>query len=423
MSSREPSKPSLHRLLKRQLDRHAGGADNIPEEWQNLIAAVDAAYRQNDIDRKLLERSLELSSEELLQANSEMRAIFQALPDLFFRLDSDGTILDHRGASLDDFYLSSGSLRGKRIQDIPVAAVQTKFRQAIERVRREQCLVTIDYPLLVGGVEHFYEARLLPAHKGQIVVIIRSMTQPKMAERALAEKAQELARSNAELEQFAYIASHDLQEPLRTVESYLQLLKRRYHGRLDNDADEFISFAVDGARCMRELITDLLAYARVSSRSQPSEPTALDEVVAEVIAGLRTAIRDSDAIITYQGLPTVMVDRRQAVQLFQNLISNSIKFRKNEHVNITIEAERRSDEWQLRVVDDGIGIDPGFHEKVFIIFQRLHAREQYSGTGMGLAICKKIVERHGGRIWVESEPDKGTTILFTLPVDREQDAG
>jgi light-regulated signal transduction histidine kinase (bacteriophytochrome) len=232
---------------------------------------------------------------------------------------------------------------------------------------------------------------------------------------ALREKTEELARSNEDLEQFAYVASHDLQEPLRMVTSYVQLLARRYQGRLDSDANEFIGFAADGAVRMRKLINDLLTYSRVGMRGNELEPTDSEAALAQSVNDLKVAIEESGALVTHDPLPTVMADRPQLGQLFQNLIGNAIKFRSNEPPRVHISASRNGNGWTFSVRDNGIGIAPEYSERIFVIFQRLHSREEYAGTGIGLAICKKIVDRHGGRIWVNSEVGKGATFYFTLP--------
>jgi light-regulated signal transduction histidine kinase (bacteriophytochrome) len=238
--------------------------------------------------------------------------------------------------------------------------------------------------------------------------------------------AADLARSNAELERFAYVASHDLQEPLRMIASYTQLLERRYKERLDQDAHEFIAYAVDGATRMQVLINDLLAYSRVGTRGKPFALTDCEEVLNRTLSNLKVAIEESYADVTHSPLPRVMGDPTQLTQLLQNLINNAIKFRRKDekprvHIGATLEkkpdaaGEEHGPFWHFWVSDNGIGIDPKFYERIFVIFQRLHTRDQYAGTGIGLSVCKKIVERHGGKIWVESEPGKGATFHFTVP--------
>lgn len=255
----------------------------------------------------------------------------------------------------------------------------------------------------------------------------RDITARKAAEEALAKKAEELARSNRELEQFAYVASHDLQEPLRMIASYTQLLARRYRDHLDKDANEFISYAVEGATRMQVLINDLLAYSRVGTRGKPFSPTDCNEVLARALDNLKFAIQDAKATVTAGKLPIVMGDGTQLTQLLQNLISNAVKFRGAAQPAVQVQAELKpapvelppadtaQSEWVFSVQDNGIGIEPQYFDRIFVIFQRLHTREQYPGTGIGLAICKKITERHGGRIWVESSPGQGATFFFTVP--------
>lgn len=233
----------------------------------------------------------------------------------------------------------------------------------------------------------------------------------------LALLAQDLERSNAELKKFAYVASHDLQEPLNQVANYVQLLEMRYDNALDDDAKDFINFAVDGVGLMQTLIDDVLAYSKVDVKGIECELTAVEESLAQAIANLRGRIAETSADITYDPMPTMVADGTQLMQLFQNLIGNAIKFRRpDQRPKVHISVERTEESWLFGVKDNGIGIDPQFHDRIFVIFQRLHTRDEYPGSGMGLAICKKIVECHRGQIWVESTFGEGATFFFTLPV-------
>ena len=238
------------------------------------------------------------------------------------------------------------------------------------------------------------------------------------ARQALERSVAELARSNAELQQFAFVASHDLQEPLRMVASYTQLLAKRYKGKLDADADEFIGYAVDGANRMRQLIQDLLAYSRVNAEEESFEPTSVEAIVDAALRNVQGAIEESQAMVTRDPLSTVRGNEKQLLQLFQNLLSNALKFRGEQSPCVHVSAKRHDHEWLFSVRDNGIGIDPQYADRIFIVFQRLHTIAEYPGTGIGLAICKKIVERHGGRMWVESQLGKGATFYFTIPIER-----
>jgi PAS domain S-box-containing protein len=254
---------------------------------------------------------------------------------------------------------------------------------------------------------------------GQIIgasSIGRDITRRKEAEAQLRSYARDLKSRNEELEQFAYVASHDLQEPLRMVASYVQLLQRRYEGRLDEDADEFIHYAVDGASRMQMLINDLLALSRVSTRGKPFAETDTEDLLDQTLRSLKIQIEEHDAVVTHDPLPVVMADSSQLSQVFQNLISNAIKFHGLDAPRVHVTARQSGDEWLFAVKDNGIGIEPQYFDRIFVIFQRLHSKAEYPGTGIGLAICKRIIERHGGRIWVASEPGEGSTFFFTIPI-------
>jgi PAS domain S-box-containing protein len=262
------------------------------------------------------------------------------------------------------------------------------------------------------------EIMLSPLESAEGVLVtaaIRDISVRRDAETHLLQKLEELNHSNQELEQFAYLASHDLQEPLRMVTSYTQLLARRYSGRLDSDADEFIAFAVDGATRMQRLIQDLLAFSRVGAKETNLVETSSEAALQEALINLKSTIAESGAVVTYETLPLVIADEGQLVQLFQNLVGNAIKYQSGGiplvHVSSAMQGRKK---WVFSVKDNGLGIEPQYFERIFGMFQRLHKREEFAGTGVGLAICKKIVERHGGTISVESQPGQGSTFRFVL---------
>jgi light-regulated signal transduction histidine kinase (bacteriophytochrome) len=243
---------------------------------------------------------------------------------------------------------------------------------------------------------------------------VRDLSDIKRAEHALVARAEQLARSNEELEQFAYVASHDLQEPLRMIASYVGLLEKRYRGQLDERADKYIHYAVDGAKRMQQLIDDVLTYSRVASRGMELRPVDLGPVVRDVLTILSAQIEETSAQVEVGPLPTVAGDASQLRQLFQNLLGNALKFVGDEPPRVSIDAHPEDGAWVVRVQDNGIGIEPQYFDRIFGVFQRLHERERYAGSGIGLAIAKKILDRHRGRIWLESGVGSGTTFMIRL---------
>lgn len=262
--------------------------------------------------------------------------------------------------------------------------------------------------------KHFHISVISPM-EGQFFTIFMDMTERKNLESQLKKKADDLSRSNAELQQFAYVASHDLQEPLRMISAYLDLLKKRHGDRLPEEALQYLEAAFNGSQRMKALISDLLTYSRLDSRGHTNAPVDLNQSVKRILQTMQTTIEDNGAHIECSTLPTVMADQSQISQLLQNLISNAIKFRGDDPPRILIDAEEGNGHWTIRVKDNGIGINPTYSDRIFQMFQRLHTQHEYPGTGIGLAICKKIVERHGGTIWVESKEGEGSTFFFTIP--------
>ena len=382
---------------------------------RDVVTGVVTTFR-NVTERHRRERDLQHSE-------AKFRALAETANDAIISGDSQGNIIHFNKAAERAYGYQESEVVGTPITLLMPRRFQEACGQGLARfLASGESRVLGKTVELTGrrkdGSEFAIEMSLASwKTKGQtfFTSIIRDITERKQAQDALAAKVAELALSNKELEQFAYVASHDLQEPLRMITSYTTLLSKRYAGKLDQDADEFIGFAVDGAKRMQGLINDLLAYSRVGTKKKELAPTNSEAVLTATLKTLDMAIQEAAATITHDTLPTVTADATQLGQLFQNLIGNALKYRNSKPPVIHVGSRRDGDHWLFSVQDNGIGIDGKFAEKIFIIFQRLHTREEYAGTGIGLAVCKKIVERHGGKIWVESELGHGSMFYFTLP--------
>jgi len=378
--------------------------------YQSLIQDVEAAEREiNEMERNQSKRRYRIVSEFAADWNywqdldKEMLYVSPACEDI-------------SGYPPPDFYKSSDLLDSIiHPEDRPLWATHNQEELT------EKGPGHLEFRLFardgeVRWVSHFCK----PVHDphGKFLGVCgsnRDITQQKRAEEAVEVKTQELLRSNAELEQFAYVASHDLQTPLRAISGYLNLLTKRYDGKLDADGDRFIQRTHANVLRMQRLINDLLTYSRLTTRAHSFQPTDCNQVVHEVVEMLQPVIEESGARVTHESLPTILADGGQLLQLFQNLIGNAIKFRDHRPPEVRVDAQRTDQGWLFSVKDNGIGMDPQYGERIFLIFQRLHTMDQYPGTGIGLAICKKIVERHGGQIWVESKAGEGATFKFLIP--------
>jgi PAS domain S-box-containing protein len=357
------------------------------------------------------------------QSQVMFQSFFEAAPDAVVAVEPGGLIVQANSQAARLFGYPHEQMLGRPVEQL----IPERFRQ--QHTAHRTGFVTAPRPRPMGsGLELFgrrkdgsefpVDIMLGPVWTADGLVVlstVRDITERVRMQQTLAEHAAELARSNAELQQFAYVASHDLQEPLRMVASFTELLAKRYRGKLDTDADEFIHYVVDGAKRMQALIEDLLTYSRVGTRGRPFAATECDAVLDRVLSDLALALAETGGAVTRDPLPTVLADEPQLGQLLQNVISNALKFRGPAPPRVHVTAARDGTHWRFAVRDNGIGIAPEHAERIFGMFQRLHARGEYPGTGIGLAVCKKIVERHGGRMWVESEPGRGATFYFTIP--------
>ena len=380
------------------------------------------------IARDITERKK--AEKALIESEEKLNTTIESSPDSIIASDLDLNITSCNQATVNIYGASSSDeLIGLNALDLIDSKDRQKLMEAtkialIEKksVTLELNSVTIDgkkvFPVEISG----NSIRNAEGDPVGFVAITKDITERKNAEKERETLIGELERSNQELQQFAYIASHDLQEPLRTISSFTQLLARRYKGQIDKDADEFIDFIVDGTNRMQAMIKDLLKYSRVQTRGEEFKPTDVQKALDKALFNLKVTIDENNAKITHDELPVVTADEKQLIQLFQNLIGNAIKFKKEDEapkIHILSKKDEENNEYILGVSDNGIGMDQQYAGRIFELFQRLHTRDEYKGTGIGLAVAKKIVERHGGRIWVESEPGRGSTFYFTIPIKEE----
>jgi PAS domain S-box-containing protein len=386
--------------------------------WSNGEFIRTRCFTRDITDRKL-------ADEALRQSEQKFRAIFDGMFQFMGVLTPAGVLIEANRTALDAIGVNLEDVVGQMFWATQwwthSPLLQEQLKDAITRAAQGELVRFEAEHILADGTAIFVDFTLKPVFDegGKVIMLIpegRDITDRKQAELELQNQKQDLARSNAELQQFAYVASHDLQEPLRMITSYLELLERRYKGQLDERADKFISYAVDGATRMQTLINDLLSYSRVGTSTQDRKAVDCEKIVQNVLSNLHLLIVQSNAVVTHDALPKVNGDPSQLTQLFQNLISNAIKFHREEETpQIHIGLDSTNGKWLFSVQDNGIGMEAQYLERIFIIFQRLHGKTEYPGTGIGLAVCKKIVERHGGNLRVESQPDHGSTFYFTLP--------
>jgi PAS domain S-box-containing protein len=404
--------------------RHEEHGMRVRRDGSQFLASVTfTALRDSaGILRGFSEISRDLS--EIRESGAKYRGLLEAAPDAMVVVNQGGEIVLLNVQAEKQFGYRRDELVGQKVKNIIPEGFSERLVADSTRSAADALAQQIGTGIELSGrrkdgSEFPIEIMLSPLESAEGILVtaaIRDISVRKDAEKHLVKTVGELKRSNDELQHFAYVASHDLQEPLRMVASYTQLLAKRYKGRLDSDADEFIAFAVDGCTRMQGLIHDLLAYSRAGTNGKTICEVSAEDALNEALANLRVTIEESDAIVTHDSLPAIRTDDTQLAQVFQNLVGNAVKYRSVDVPRVHVSAANNGrNEWIFSVQDNGLGIDPQYFERIFILFQRLHGRNEFEGTGIGLAICKKIVERLGGRIWVESQPGKGSAFYFALP--------
>jgi PAS domain S-box-containing protein len=381
---------------------------------------VTAAIRDISV-RKDAEKHLAQMVRELSVKHRVLDSVVEGTTDFIYIRDLEHRFTLVNSALAKLFWLSVSELAGRNLRELIPNDRYEVIAQSDQEIVRTGATRTIEEISEIDGLTRFFLTTKGPYRDADqkivgTIGISREITERKKSEQQLVKTVGELKRSNEELQQFAYVASHDLQEPLRMVASYTQLLAKRYTGRLDPDADEYIAYAVDGCNRMQGLIQDLLAYSRAGADGRSHHEISSEDALNEALTNLRATIEESGAVVTHDSLPAITMDDTQLVQVFQNLVGNAVKYRSPESPRVHVTATKNGgNECVFAVRDNGVGIDPQYFERIFVLFQRLHGRNEFTGTGIGLAICKKIVERLGGRIWVESQPAKGSTFYFALP--------
>jgi PAS domain S-box-containing protein len=401
----------------------------VMKSMTDLISAALHRMQTDDALRETSE-SLALSEQALRETGEYLKNLITYANAPIIVWDPQMKITRFNRAFEELTGLNESEVLGETLEFLFPETYREESMKLISRAMKGERMESVEIPIVHrdGSVRTvlWNSATLFDQETGQITVTIaqgQDITERKRAEEAMKEYAANLRRSNEDLERFAYVASHDLKEPLRMVTSFSQMLEQRYKGRLDPDADEFISYIVDGGKKMNALINDLLEFSRITSRGKPFVSTDMNAVLDEVLKSLSIMIQENNATVDVGVLPVVSVDGSQMALVFQNLITNAIKFHDAHTPIVSIDAAREGNEWVFSVRDNGIGIDPEYHEKIFEIFKRLQSKDQYPGTGIGLAICKRVIDRHNGRIWVESEIGQGSTFYFSIPVDQSPGSG